>query len=283
MLNDPNTSVSQRIDDFLKASDKAGVIWRKAAIVAAVSVNETASTFSVKRDDLLVFPPECYPSRQILILEEGNPVLGTRLRTSWVQDAELMKYLAENSLLNPEAIDTLAKPFGVTDSLKNPNVQLAGLFEWLIDRRKAAALGAFSVGPTQMYLRQSKMAGGLNGFSVPSFPDTIDDLWAFYTATTYEDLWITGFWDYLPTAVNNYPTPASSACGHAADNSCVESYLQKFQTGTRNWATSDAGYAQGFSNAVKLVWSIAQKTGYDNDPKSDINKRRSQATGVVFA
>jgi hypothetical protein len=284
MLNDPSTTVKQRIADFLVESDKLGVIWRKAAIVAAVSVNESAATFSMKRDDLLVYPPECYPSRQTLIIEEGNPSLGTRLRTSWTSDAEIMARLAEQGWLNPGAPDQLSKAFGVTDLIKTPNVLLASLFEWLIDRRKTAALGAFSVGPTQMYLRQSKMAGGLNGFTVPSFPDTIEDLWEFYTANTYATLWATGFWDYLSVTAASYPTPASSACGHANQSSCVEAYLQQFQTGTRNWASSDAGYAQSFSNNVRLVWSTAKETGYDNDPRNEVNVRRTAAVapgGVV--
>jgi len=283
ILTDPASTVNQRIDHFLKESDDLGVIFRKAAIVAAIATNESADTFGIARPKELVFPNTCLPTRQILLLEEGNPALGTKMKAGWTQDPELMKMLAENNFLGT-AGDVVNSQIVQTDSIKSPNNSIATIFEWLIDRRKAEALGAFSIGPTQMFLRQSKMAGGIgpNHFTVPSFPDDIEELWDFYTAPDYAMLWTTGFWDYLPVKVASYPTPSSTTCQVAIGDTCVETYLQSFQTGTLSWATTHAGYAARFKNAVDNVWNIARKTGYNNDSMKDINKPRNRGTGTVI-
>lgn len=268
-----STTANQRVAEFLLQSDQSGVPFRKAAIVAAISDRESNSTFRIPRNDMLIYPPECYPTRQILLLEEGNPALGTSMPKAWTADPEIMRRLNDVGWLN-KAGTGLVSQFGKTDSLDTPNDAYASMFEWLIDKRKSAALSAFSIGPTQIFLKQAPLTGG----KIDVFPKTFEDLWTFYTATEAAPQWRLGFWDYLKTDVASYPTPASTVCGSTQSATCVERYLQSFQTGLRDW--SDPfwnNYARGFLGAVNRVWASARATGYNNDPRGDINKSRAVA------
>lgn len=273
MITSTTSDVRSRIADFLKRSDELKVPWRSAAIVAVVSVNESASTFNMPRSASLPYDVKCYPARQVLIAELGNPRLGTRLPVSWTQDEELMRYLAQNSLLSGFAADSLSESLAETDSLQKPNNGLAGLFEFLLDKRKLKALEVFSIGPTQMFLKQAPLTGG----SLSMFPQDLNAIWAFYTMTDVKTAWDAGWWSYLKTNVFNYPTPNSTVCGHAESGACVESYLEMFQAGKRNWGTEAhwQKYAADFLRNVKMVWDIGRSNGYDTDPKADINKRRT--------
>jgi len=252
-------TVTDRLSEFLAVSAFAEIPWRKTAIVATVSVNESAATFLMPRADVLPF--KCISNRQILIMEEGNPSLGTMFKSAWQNDAEIMDELERRDLLAANGRQMVQSAMA-TDSLDNPNNAIAGLFEWLIDRRKAFAIGAFSLGPTQMYLRQSRLATPEPGFAIPSFPKTWEALWKFYAAPNSEEQWNSGFWDYLPTSATGYPTPSTPVCGSAGGN-CIETYLQSHQTGTRDWADPVwASYANRFKNNVNLVWSTGQAMGY---------------------
>jgi hypothetical protein len=248
-------TVSDRIRAFLRESMEIGIPAYWAKTIATVSINESGSTFGIPRVSN-VLPVECYPTRQILILEEGNPFLNNLqeipLPTSWLDDPEIADLLQDMGWRNGnQASNSLA----AYDTLGSPNSNLAGMFDFLMDRRKYEALGAFSVGPTQTYLRYAGFNGG-NSDLFPSF----DDLWRFWTSTTTRERYDSHAWDYLDT--NFRLTDTLRVCG-SAQNGCIELWLQNHQTGARDWSsTRHAAYARNFAENRDLVSRLARELSY---------------------
>lgn len=237
----------------------AGVPFRKAAIIAAVSANETGNCFGVDRTTALVYPQSCYPRRQILRLEKGRSA-SNPLSKGWTSDQTLMSRLQSMGYVTNDGSGKwyVTANSGVTavDTCKEPNNAVAYLFEYLIDQRKLAALQAFSIGPTQQYLLYSPATLAAPG--IASRFRTIDDLWAFYTATSITKLVSREWFDYLPTTRADYPTAANASSG------AHRTYLTAVQTGSAfDWSTS-AGrdYLAGFTAAVLGTWDIAREISY---------------------
>jgi hypothetical protein len=192
----------------------------------------------------------------VLILEEGNPNLGGgALPKSWTNDGEIMEIMTTMNWLADET--HASKDFAAFDLPDSPNDNLGMMFEYLLDRRKGDAIGAFSIGPTQMYLRFSPLAEG--GTSLPSRFSTWEDLWQFYTAEDLASQWEAGNpWSYLGTGLNT----SLQVCGNAGAG-CIERWLQMFQTGVRPWEeTTWNNYAQRFKNNINLMNSIGLSVGY---------------------
>lgn len=252
--DDEGTTVRQRLARFITESRDAGITWQQIVPVAAVSVNESGSVFRrLRRSGPL--PIACYPTRQVLALEMGNPFLGSRpLPQSWLTDAEIMDEMQRSGWLGTN--NQATRDFGRGDLPDAPNDNLAAMFEWLLDRRKLKALQAFSIGPTQMFLDLSPLTGG----AMQSRFATFEALWDFYTARDVATSWRTGAWDYL--MANPQLTPAMQACGTDAGSHCVENWLQTRQTGFVPWTDERwRDYARRFKQAVDLVWEIGQSSG----------------------
>jgi hypothetical protein len=107
------------------------------------------------------------------------------------------------------------------------------MFEWLFDQRKIRALEAFSVGPTQDYLRWAKAVTEADSWLFP----TLDDLWTFYTATDTGTMWDTSAFKRLTWAPKI--TTVSGVCGADNPSSCMEAWLEAHQTSTTlDWSSS---------------------------------------------
>lgn len=245
-----------RMTKALTDMKEAGIPAGRALIVVATSANETSSCFGVDRTDALIYPKACYPRRQILRLEKGRSA-SNPLPKAWTDDKELMDRLLSMGFIATSGSNRyVSSQSGVTaiDTCASPNNAAAYLFELLIDQRKLAALQAFSIGPTQMFLAYSPGLGASPGIS--SRFKTIDELWAFYTARSTADLMKGNNFDYLPTNRADTPAPGVAL-------STIESYLAAVQTGKVDWAnpTWDT-YAKGFQGAVNTTWDIARSIKY---------------------
>jgi hypothetical protein len=234
--------------------------------VAAVSGNESDGTFLVDRDPNLPYPVSCFPKRQILRLEVRNP-----LPRAWREDEELLQFLREHGwVLESGGVVRSQAELNSLDNPANgaPNNALAHVFEWLLDNRRAEALGAFSIGPTQIYLRGSPATHVPGGWSQPAWGETVEDIFAFYAARDVQSLMDTGFLDYLRIDAAAYPTTASRAChGPGTCSSlpagCVEKYLTCYQTGEVPWDERVwINYADGFKANLDAVWAQAAGLNY---------------------
>lgn len=268
---DGSKTILARLQQWMAECNQLGVSFRQAAIVGAVAWNESACMMRVPRSQMLVYPNDCLPARPCLIVENGTPALGTKLLSSWTQDSKLMDALSSRGWLTADKTQLTAAVTG-TDGV-HPNDVIAWIFEYLIDQRKTAAMAAYSIGPTQAYMKFSPLTGGAS--NIASRLPTIDDLWEFYTAVDAQAMFQTGIFDYLPTTISGYPTPNSQAGQGSAgvgNPINVETYLQSFQTGSRNWDDPAwSGYAKQFLAAVKAAWSAAQSLGgWTNDPQGDM-------------
>lgn len=251
------SSVRTRLERFLRESREAGIPWDKARIVAAVSVNESGAIFRRRRrTDLALLDVACDPVRQILALELGNPMLGTYLPETWLSDHEVMTYVNDHGWLDTNG-KQLTREFAAGDTPSSPNEEMPRLFDWLIDHRKGPALGVFSVGPTQVFLKYSPLAGGSYATRFPTW----ENLWSFWTAKTAAEQWKTGVWDYLFTAPQLAPSP--QVC-RGNSPGCIENWLEAHQTGTRDWSIGGkwANYADQFQSHVALVSSLRATVGY---------------------
>lgn len=257
--DEQGTTVTTRLTRFLTESRDAGIPWQSAMSVAAVSINESGAIFRRRRrTDKAILNVACFPTRQILALEVGNPNLSNQaLPVSWTSDPVIMEFMRANGWLGTNNQATRA--FGRADLPDNPNDDLATMFDFLIDQRKGTALGAYSIGPTQIFLRFSPLAGGTIADRFPTF----ENLWDFWTARTAKAQWDTNNWNYLTTA----PLLRESAiqCGDALPgNNCVETWLQFHQTGTVDWKTGRfKDYAARFAGTNRpLVFRIGRSISY---------------------
>jgi len=146
-----------RIRAALEAAASAEIAFRRAAIVVAASANETGTTFGIPRAADLPYPVSCHPARQVLVLERGvsdSQPIPSDVRS----DKVLMDWFNRHGLLASSGKSFVSELRRI-DTLENPNNSLALVFETLLDQRKGAALGMFSIGPTCMYLNLSPLAG----------------------------------------------------------------------------------------------------------------------------
>jgi len=253
-------TVRDRITRFLSDSKNLGIDWLSAASVAVASVNESGSLFFVERGEHGGYlPRDCFPYRQILALERGNPNLGdSPLPASWLGDPDVLKIMKNNGWLAGNGYQASAD-FAAPDLPSSPNNMMPHMIDWMLDQRKLKALEAFSIGATQMYLKWSPLTGG----GLPSRFSTVESLWQFWTARTVKDLWDTGAWQYL-----TYGSPKLSEtlmhCGAATDNTCVEMWLQTRQTGTVDWTAAGwSDYARRVATTnIPLVYSVGRAIGY---------------------
>lgn len=257
--DDEGRSVTERLRAFIAASMDLGIPWAKTFAVASVSVNESGAIFCRKKRNPAPFPDTCFHCRPVLILEEGNPNLqgtGVELPRSWQEDPEIMELMASMGWLQTSTtganLPRATTAFAAFDLPNSPNDNLAMMFEYMIDRRKGPQIGAFSVGPTQVYMRFSPLAGGTLASRFPTW----ESLWEFYTAKDVAALWESGAWDYLGHLSSNLV-----ACG-ATGAGCVESYLERYQTGVRDWAGSFGDYARRFKSNMTLVQSLGRELNY---------------------
>lgn len=253
MANYISLSREQRLNKFMTAALGAGVPVRHAVIVAAVASQESGYLFKLPREEPLR-RVGCWPERQILMLEDGNPALGTIFPSRWRTDAEIMSFLTERGFSTDGR--QLARQYNATDGAGGvPNNVLAEIFEFMIDRRKAHGVAAFSMGPTQAYLMWSPM---VRNPGVPGRFTSWQQLWDIYTSTSVTTPFELGWYDYLKTNVVGFPMPGARACGNPDDATCVEYYLSRYQTGTRDWTNATwSGYAQRFADAVNHCWNVA--------------------------
>lgn len=252
-------TVRDRINRFLRESMELGKPWSQAAAVAAVSINETAGVFLATRlPGSGAASLQCFPNRQVLALEVGNPNLGqANLPASWTGDAQIMDNMRGFGFLQPNSTRVTAE-FARLD-LNPQNNNMCVMFEFLIDQRKLQALEVFSIGATQMFLRFSPLTGG----AMASRFTTIEQLWKFWYARTIADLWDTGAWSYLFAAPNI--SEALTQCGNANGAGCVEHWLQNRQTGAVDWAGNFKEYARRFKETnIPLVYAEGRKIGYPN-------------------
>jgi len=270
MINGSLANGHDRLDAMMAEAAEAGVPARRAVLFGLLSMNETNYTFGVRRPlESAVYPPECYPLRQILKIERGADD-HFPLTQTWLGDAEVMDHLrATNSLRSaPSGALVLTNEYAITDSIERPNLMVQNLFEWLIDRRKVDHLRAFSIGPTQMWLFYSPAANASETVMRNRFP-TLDDLWRFYTATDHATLLRSPAVEdtsYLPLNVASFPTEATTSCGNAGVNaaSCIECFLTRYQTGGGlDWESEQwSNYAKRVVAAIPVVYASARKAGY---------------------
>jgi len=278
---DGKQTILQRMQQWMNECCVLNIPFRQAAIVGAVAWNESACMMRVPRSQMLVYDSDCLPARPPLVIENGNPNFGTNFPASWTGDQDLMAAIKSRNWVNASGTQLLAAQ-SATDGVV-PNDTLAWIFEWLIDNRKAAAIGAYSIGPTQMYMKFSPLASP--GQGIPSRLPTFDLLWAFYTATNALQQFQTQAFDYLPTTISGYPTPNSQAGnGNAGvgNTGNVETYLQAFQTGSRDWdSAAMKTYARNFLAAVKAAWAAGRNAGqWLNDPSNDMAGSTSSAVSA---
>lgn len=277
---DPQANIIDRLAMWLTECNANSINLRQALIVGAVSWNECACMMRVKRSEMLLMPPECYPQRPPMIVENGSAQLGTSFLNAWKNDPELMAVLKDHGWVN-KAGTGLTSEASLTDAPKTPNDIIAWFFEWLMDQRKTAALGAYSIGPTQAYLKFSPLTGAKPG--IPNRAPTIENLFAFYTADNPQAMFQTGMFDYLPTNVSSYPRGGkgmTSGGGNASvgNPNAVETYLSNFQTGQRDWDDPVwKRYSAQFLNAVEQAWFLVQGDnsgagGWKEDPFNDLGR-----------
>jgi len=249
-----------RIAYVLKEAMRAGVPFRKAAIVVATSIRESAVTFGVPRDEKGVLQTiNCYPYRPILRLEHGRTSKNP-LRKSITEDSVIMDYLGSLPDLSGRKGAYYLNSVG-TDRDTAPERITANLLEIIIDRRNGAALEHFAAGPTQLYLAYSPLTKG-KIIIQNRFP-TWEDLFHFYTARTAKDVFDGSWFDCYPTTATAYPTDSSYICGDTSSPNCVEQWLSRYQTGMVDWKTQQwSQYATDFLSAVRAVWQIARSIGY---------------------
>jgi len=232
----------------------ASIPFRKAAIILAVSKNETGyGLLTSRRGVSSSYSTECWPNRQILRLERGRSE-SSPLPSVVTSDTVLMGWLKTHGYLNSNSSGKywFTSEVSAVDSELTPNDTLAKVFEAVLDNRSLKALRLFSIGMTQIFLHYSPIAA--TGSVISGRFDTIDELFKFYTAANLQVAFSGSWFDYLPTTAVNYPTPSSTS-----DN--CKAFLESHQTGV-GYCTD--AYLSGFIAAVKAVWTEARSISYPN-------------------
>lgn len=252
-----DATVSDRLKLFIRESAAIGIPWDHIWPVATVSVNESRAVFRRERVQAGgVLPFDCFPARQVLALERGNPNLNTTsLPDAWLNDDEVMAKMLERGYWTGGR--QVTRDFGRADLPTAPNDDLAFMFEWLMDRRKVEALAAFSVGATQNFLLFSPATGGDNSKLATLYP-TLNDLWKFYTATNARALWDSGAWVRLGQAP--HLNSGLTQCGNASSSNCIEKWLQDHQTSRLPWDEEPwIGYAARVIRNRDLALSLRKQ------------------------
>jgi len=258
----------ERLTAFMSDCKDAGVPRKRALIIAALSWPETQAAFFLPMSGVYA-DATCYPVRQILALERGNPRLNNDLPDGARADAALMQFLNASGFLNTNG-KRVTDAVGRTDNAVTPNDQLSTIFEWCIDNRNGSGIGLFSIGPTQMYLAYSPLSTIGPANKMTGRFSQWDDLWYFYTAPDVATLTSrTPSGDdplaYLPTNVSSFPTPGVTAlCGSAGDADCIETYLANYQRGSSiDWNTkSNADYANMVIATFNAMSQYADSINY---------------------
>lgn len=258
---------------------KAGQLsWRRTAIIMAISTEETGMTFGIPRSAALPFDPQCFPFRQSLILERGAEVFNSPLPEDWRDDRDIMDMLrGTDSIITKNGQPMV--PIAVThppDILNTPNDRLAFIFEWLLDNRKVTALGAWSVGPTQVFLRFGEAPELGNNLFITGRFRSVEHLAQFYFARSVTDLVTNSHFDYLKLDTRSYPTDSVRVCdvgpltrddviNDPSIRGCIQTYLQRTgQTGALDWSSARGrNIATQIANAVQNIWQLARSMGID--------------------
>lgn len=237
-----------RMNAFLKDAMYANIPKKQAAIVAAISINESGGTPFLPGNGQ-VLPSSCYPLRPVIRQERG-----TANQTFKTMSAASKAYLTEKGYLKGTdgAFYLSLGQEGHTDSLVYQLTSAADALEFGLAYRDPDIVKLFSIGMTQMYLGLSPLVGG----SLTSRFRTWDLLWQFYVAQSVADLFATGAFDYLRTDVSNYPTDTATL-------DQVKSYLTNYQTGNVDFnSTTWNKYAQQAQSNIKWIWSLCGQLGY---------------------
>lgn len=261
-----------RSERAITEAKAAGIDKKKAVIVTAVSWNESGALIQRTRDKDLLYD-SCWPCRQVVGWEWGRT---NRVPKPWSEDPEIMKYLDDRGKEIGKPLYTgsgttmkwtafMSKYDGV-----DGNTEQARAFEWLMSHRKASALVAYSIGPTQQYLCYSPLVAEAytkEGRTRPCGPGAIpkrfatwEHLFNFYMSTKGGGFYDDASFDYLPTSVNYFPYAGMQACGDANNPDCVEYYLSRHQAGFLDWTSPTwSAYAKKFATANNACWQIATK------------------------
>lgn len=187
-----------RADAVLKILKASNAPRDHAITAVAISMSECMAMWLQKRSADLPYKLPCYACRTCVGLE-GLPVEGILM---W-QPSMTKDPLVVGALIGAGAIvDAPPNKFTyqgttyyrVMGGAKEPNGDtLAAFFETMLIHRRASMLSSFSLGPTQMWLAQTKMSQDwqakygrkVSGSGlVPSFPQTWDELAAVYFSQT---------------------------------------------------------------------------------------------------
>lgn len=274
----PNAAARSKM--AIQQAHAKGIDKRRAIIITACSWNETGAMVSRTREGDLAYNLKCWPCRKILGWEWGRT---NRVPHTWSEDPEIMKYLDDRGKelgkpLYTGSGDTMRWTGSISgyDGAKS-NDEIARVFEWLMGMRKASAMVAFSIGPTQQYLCFSPLVAKAyldegrtrpcEG-SPPNTPGvthiianrfaTWEHLFNFYMNTEGGGGYDDPSYDYLPTTVPYFPVAGTPSTGDDKTPGSVEYYLARHQTGFLDWSSPTwSTYAKNFANANNVCWQLA--------------------------
>jgi hypothetical protein len=203
-------NVNDRIVQAVKDMLEAGVSKPEAQSIVAVSVRESSCLWQLKRESTLSYATnECWAFRLLvgfepsdfvykrdangqLVLSNGQRIIDQQVIPGPVaKDADAVNWLQSKGLIadgsywagQGRIVDPKSPPYFVAKGalLIPGHPIIAAFFEWVVGMRKAALLTAFSIGPTMMYMRQSKMAADALGSGyTEGWPKTWDELFEMY-------------------------------------------------------------------------------------------------------
>lgn len=244
--------LSERSKIALSEAKAAGIERGRAVSYIALSWRETAVEWTtVRRAPPLLFPLIKCPCRTAVGLERaGNGCF----RLEVVQNPEAMAFLQENGWVKfavpPESTtgDTCSMPNG---QMNVPNSDaVAAFFEWAIDKRSVPLLGSFSLGPTQMWLRQSQVGGQFQC----GFPTDWNDIWSLYTSSSVVEVF--SHLHYLEKPCYNGKMPTDPGDPHA--NSVQ--WLTRHTGGDS--VKAETIWAKEYQNALFMTQKAADSIGY---------------------
>lgn len=230
-----------------------GVDKDKAIMLIAVSDIESRIIWNRKRSTAVI-ASDCPCSTMV-----GLELLNGRIRvtdpfvTSWLKKRGWAT--GSGATLSPSG------PLAVPGSYA-----IAQFFEMVMLTRRSKLLVNFSLGPTQMHLFWSKVAG--TGKVQPAFPDTWEALWDFYTAEGVAALMkkIT----YLDAPTCKYPKPS------------VLTYTD--DSAGSNWASCQAGSldgGKGYWLNKDVPWTTAGGVKMSGDRNFGLGVRVERVKSIV--